>query len=95
MAWLLIKASNLIAAGVILVIVGAAIAYIVREKRKGVRCIGCSSNGCGCHEPKKTPSQQEKQAGAQSAQTPPASAPKPSCCEAAGGTCGCGQDQGQ
>lgn len=33
--------ADLIVAGVILIIVGAAIAYIVHEKKRGVKCIGC------------------------------------------------------
>ena len=42
--------------GVIVLLVGAAVAYIIREKRKGKKCIGCpycsscssrnSKNGC-------------------------------------------------
>lgn len=31
---------------VIAVIVGAAIAYIVRAKKKGAKCIGCPAAGC-------------------------------------------------
>ena len=44
---------NLIVIGILLVIVGAAVLYIWKEKKKGTRCIGCpadghcSSNGCG------------------------------------------------
>lgn len=47
--------SNLIILAVVAVIVGAAIAYIVKEKKKGTVCIGCPSagtcsGGCGgCH----------------------------------------------
>ena len=42
---------------VIVAIVGAAIAYIRKEKKRGVRCVGCPdggtcggncSGGCGC-----------------------------------------------
>ena len=39
----------------LLAIVGVAIAYIVKEKKRGVKCIGCPSAGtcqkrsCGCH----------------------------------------------
>jgi len=45
---------------VVLAAVGAAIAYIVREKKKGVMCIGCpeggacarkGKGGCGCSIP--------------------------------------------
>ena len=46
--------TDIIIALIILVIVGAAVAYIVRQKRKGVKCIGCphsstcgSKGGCG------------------------------------------------
>ncbi|MDF2844426.1 MAG: hypothetical protein K0R00_2852 [Herbinix sp.] len=37
---------------VIVAIVGAAIAKIVSEKKKGAKCIGCPSSGkssCGCN----------------------------------------------
>lgn len=49
---------------IILVLVGAAIAYIVKSKKKGVKCIGCpyaescakkdvdpckGGGGCNCH----------------------------------------------
>lgn len=39
---------------VILAIVGAAIAKIISEKKKGVKCIGCPHSGssksnCGCN----------------------------------------------
>jgi len=45
--------TNIILAVVILAIVGAAIAKIVSEKKKGVKCIGCPAaesgkNGCCC-----------------------------------------------
>lgn len=51
--------TDIILAVVLLIIVGAAVCYIVREKKKGVKCIGCplagkcsGSNaghpGCGC-----------------------------------------------
>lgn len=44
---------NVIVIGILLVLVGAAVLYICKEKKKGTRCIGCpaagccSSNGCG------------------------------------------------
>lgn len=54
--------ANLITAIVLLVIIGAAVVYIVKEKKKGTRCIGCPAAGncsgknsghsdcsCGCH----------------------------------------------
>ena len=50
------KPSDIIIILAILLVVGAAVAYIVRTKKKGKKCIGCpyadscSSclNGCGC-----------------------------------------------
>lgn len=49
--------SNIIVILVILAIVFAAIAKIIIEKKKGVKCIGCPSGGtsktnCGCNTPK-------------------------------------------
>ena len=42
--------TNVIAVIIILAILGAAIAYIVKEKRRGVKCIGCSAAaGCTHH----------------------------------------------
>lgn len=44
---------------ILLLILGAAIAYIVRAKKNGAKCIGCPANGscghagksgCGCHD---------------------------------------------
>ncbi len=37
---------DLIVIGILLVIVGVAVFYIWKEKKKGIRCIGCSSAGC-------------------------------------------------
>lgn len=37
---------NLIVVGILVVLVGAAVLYIWKEKKKGARCIGCSSAGC-------------------------------------------------
>lgn len=47
---------------ILLVIIGAAVIYIVKAKKRGVKCIGCSAGsscgkhqeassgcGCGCH----------------------------------------------
>lgn len=44
--------ADMIVVGIVLVIVGLAIAYIVKEKKKGVKCIGCPAAGqCSgkCH----------------------------------------------
>ncbi len=37
---------NIIAAIVIIAILALAIFYIVKQKKKGVKCIGCPSGGC-------------------------------------------------
>ena len=46
---------NIIIVLIVLLILGGAIAYIVREKRRGTKCIGCpdaktcaKKNGCSC-----------------------------------------------
>ena len=39
--------TNLIVVGILFVIIGSAVAYIVKEKKNGVKCIGCPS-GCNC-----------------------------------------------
>ncbi len=39
---------NIIALLIILALLGAATAYIVRAKRKGSRCIGCPAADCCC-----------------------------------------------
>ncbi len=39
---------NLIVGGIIVLIITAVIVYIVKEKRKGTKCIGCScGSSCG------------------------------------------------
>ena len=39
---------DIIVGAVLVILVGAAIAYIIREKKKGVACIGCPAAGtCG------------------------------------------------
>ncbi len=37
---------NVIIIGILLVVVGAAVLYIRKEKKKGTRCIGCPAAGC-------------------------------------------------
>lgn len=48
--------NNLIVIGILLVLVGAAVFHIWKEKKKGRRCIGCPSAGCcqtnGCEKKK-------------------------------------------
>lgn len=42
--------ANLIAGLIVVVCVGAAITYIVKSKKKGVKCIGCPQAGqCSKH----------------------------------------------
>ena len=52
--------ANFVVAGISLIIIGAAVAYIAKEKKKGVQCIGCpasatcagrngGNSGCSCH----------------------------------------------
>lgn len=33
---------------VLLLVIGAAIIYIIREKKKGTKCIGCPAEGACC-----------------------------------------------
>ena len=50
--------ADIIASAVILLIIGGAAAYIIREKKRGKKCIGCpyssscaskkDGTGCGC-----------------------------------------------
>ncbi len=51
--------TNFIIAAVVLILVGAAVLYIRKEKKHGAVCIGCPSScscgkkqggGCGCHD---------------------------------------------
>lgn len=37
--------ADIIIALIVLAVVGAAVMYIVKEKKKGTRCIGCPSAG--------------------------------------------------
>ena len=40
--------ADIIIAAVLIAIAGAAITYIIKQKKKGVRCIGCPNAGtCG------------------------------------------------
>lgn len=38
---------EIIAVAIIALVVGGAVAYIVKAKKKGVQCIGCP-DGCSC-----------------------------------------------
>ena len=50
---------DLIIIAIVLVIVGAAIFYIIREKKRGVKCIGCP-NGSVCGNKGKCSAQKNK-----------------------------------
>ncbi len=39
--------SDFIATVVVIAIIGAALAYVINQKRKGIKCSGCSG-GCSC-----------------------------------------------
>ena len=43
---------DFIIAGVLLLVIGGALAYIIKEKKKGVKCIGCSEAGNCPHKGK-------------------------------------------
>ncbi len=44
--------ANFIIVGTLIIIIGAAIVYIVKSKKSGKKCIGCPS-GCSCSSNKK------------------------------------------
>lgn len=57
---------NVIIAGILIIIVGIAVGYLVKAKKSGAKCIGCPSGGtcsskssshtecsCGCHSAEK------------------------------------------
>ncbi len=37
---------NFIVIGILIILVGAAVLHICKEKKKGTRCIGCPDAGC-------------------------------------------------
>ena len=41
--------ANFLVIVILLVIIGASIAYIVKEKKRGVKCIGCPAAGSCSH----------------------------------------------
>ena len=40
---------NLIIIAIIAVVLGCAIGYVVKAKKSGKKCIGCTSGGCACN----------------------------------------------
>lgn len=43
---------NAIVIAILAVLIGSAIVYIVKAKKRGVKCIGCSACGCNCDKDK-------------------------------------------
>ena len=47
--------ADFVVIGILIITIGAAVTYIVKEKKKGTKCIGCPSGGScsggcsGCH----------------------------------------------
>lgn len=39
---------NLIIIGIVVLILGLAVGYVVKAKKSGKKCIGCPSGGCNC-----------------------------------------------
>ena len=37
---------DIIVVGILMILVGAAVFYLWKEKKKGTKCIGCPSAGC-------------------------------------------------
>lgn len=57
--------ADLVVIGILLIIIGAAVIYIIKAKKSGSKCIGCPASGncsskssghsgcgCGCHSDK-------------------------------------------
>ena len=41
---------NIIIIAVCTIIIGLAIGYIIKARKKGVKCIGCSECNCNCNK---------------------------------------------
>lgn len=52
--------ADFIVTGILIIIIGAAIIYLIKSRKSGVKCIGCPAggncsgrkaghSGCGCH----------------------------------------------
>ena len=41
--------ANVVTVAVILIIIGAAVTYIIKAKKSGVKCIGCPAGGSCSH----------------------------------------------
>lgn len=58
--------SNVIAVIILILVIGAAVAYIVRAKKKGAKCIGCPASGNCAMKNQKQPRQPEQNCGCHS-----------------------------
>ena len=47
--------TDIIVVVILAVLIGAALRYIIKSKKSGARCIGCSACECHCKHPQKTP----------------------------------------
>lgn len=45
---------NFIIIAVLVILIGAAITYIIKAKKSGVKCIGCPSGGTCAHKSKES-----------------------------------------
>lgn len=45
-----VSMENVIVIAILVIAIGAAIAYLVKAKRSGVKCIGCPSGGSCSHK---------------------------------------------
>ncbi|MFI3228686.1 MAG: FeoB-associated Cys-rich membrane protein [Bacillota bacterium] len=81
--------ATIIAIVVIVIILGSAIAYIVRAKKKGVKCIGCPAGStCNGHCGSTNPIEQQPKTAQQ-----PIEEHKCNCANCTGGSdCKCGND---
>lgn len=39
--------TNVIVIAILVLVLGLAIGYIIKAKKRGVKCIGCPAGGCG------------------------------------------------
>ena len=44
--------ANAVVLGILILAVGSAVYYIVKAKKSGAKCIGCSCGGCSCEKDK-------------------------------------------
>lgn len=44
--------ANAVVLGILILAVGGAVYYMIKAKKNGVKCIGCSCGGCSCEKDK-------------------------------------------